>query len=152
MPLSPDELRVIREKATEASIMPGLQNAFDYFGVIPKNRRWSVSGRSPDGQTVAMVFWQHRLNYKTKPISYSHFGWHQLLNHNREPSTMERIQNLIWARDHCDGLLKVIIGVPNDPNDVGRGMKEAFPQPKLIMRLVALDEETGEFFAINVGT
>jgi hypothetical protein len=99
-----------------------------------------------------MVLWQHRLDYTAKPISYSHFGWHQLLNHNDEPSTKERVENLIWARDHCDGLFRVIIAVPVDPNDIERGIADAFPHDRLIMKLVQLDEQTGEFSAVNVGT
>jgi hypothetical protein len=132
--------------------MPGLQRAFDHFGAIPKNIRWSVSGRSPDGQTVVMVLWQHLLDYSTNPISYSHYGWHQLLAHNREPSTKERVENLIWARDHCDGLFNVIIAVPVDPNDIDRGIADAFPHDRLVMKLVQLCEQTGEFRAVNVGT
>ena len=83
--------------------MPGLKRAFGHFGTRPINIRWSVSGRSPDGRTVAMVLWQHRLDYKTKPIPYSHFGWHQLLNHNTEKSTKERVADLLWARDLVGG-------------------------------------------------
>jgi hypothetical protein len=70
-----------------------------------------------------------------------------LLDHNDEPSTKERIENLIWARDHCEGLFNVIIAVPVD-----RGIAEAFPHDRLIMRLVQLNEQTGEFLAVNVGT
>ena len=80
--------------STNEGRMSGLQRAFDRFGVIPKNIRSSLSGRSPNGRTVAMVLWQHRLDYKAKPISYSHFGWRQLLNHNDEPSTKERVEIL----------------------------------------------------------
>ena len=65
---------------------------------------------------------------------------------------MERVQDLIWAREHCDGLFRVIIGVPVDPNDIRRGLAGAHPHDRLIMKVVALDEATGEFFAINVGT
>jgi hypothetical protein len=94
-----------------------------------------------------MVLWKHRLDYRTKPISYSHFGWHQLLEHNREPSTRERIDNLTWAREHCGGLFRVIIAVPIDQNDVARGIAEVYPQDRLVMRVVELNESTGEFRA-----
>jgi hypothetical protein len=126
----------------------GLKRAFDHFGAKPKNIRWSVSGRTPDGRTVVMVLWKHRLDYHSQPISYSHFGWRQLLDHNDEPSAHERVENLKWARDHCDGLFRVIIAVPIDTNDLTRGIAEAFPQPRLIMRLVEIKEQTGEFRAI----
>jgi hypothetical protein len=46
----------------------------------------------------------------------------------------------------------VIIAVPVDPNDISRGIAEAFPHDRLIMKLVQLDEQTGELSAVNVGT
>ena len=34
------------------------KECFDFFGTVPKNPRWSWSGRSPDGKVVAVTFWQ----------------------------------------------------------------------------------------------
>ena len=37
---------------------------FEFFGVVPKNTRWSWSGRSLDGQDVAVTLWQDRFEEK----------------------------------------------------------------------------------------
>ena len=34
------------------------KRCFDFYGVVPKNPRWSWSGRSPYGKVVAVTFWK----------------------------------------------------------------------------------------------
>jgi hypothetical protein len=56
------------------------------------------------------------------------------------------MDNLAWARDHCDGLLKVIIARAKDPNAEPRSIAECFPSA-MVMRLRSLDTDRGAFIA-----
>jgi hypothetical protein len=131
--------------------MAGLAESFQAYGAKLKNPRWSWSARTPDNKVV-MTFWKDRLNYSTKPVSYSNFGSPTLLRRRDQPGNRERIENLKWAHDHCDGLMYVVIVVAIDVNAEPREIAESFPQTRLLMKLTELNEETGEFRAINVGT
>lgn len=64
------------------------------------------------------------------------------------PGNGERLENLKWARDHCDGLFRVVITVAKDEKAHPREIAECYPRD-LLMRLVDLDEATGEFRAIS---
>jgi hypothetical protein len=56
------------------------------------------------------------------------------------------MENLVWAKNHCDGQFRVIIAIPKDPAAHPRSIKECFPS-KMTMRLAHLDIETGAFVA-----
>ena len=120
--------------------------AFAYFGAAGKNSRWSWSARSPDGKTVVLTLWADELNYKSVPISYDCFGSKTAIWSDR-PGNRERLENLIWARDQCDGLFRVVITVAEDVHAEPRAIKQCHPQRDMVMRLVDLDERTGEFRA-----
>lgn len=47
------------------------KECFDYFGVVPKNPRWSWSGRSPAGAEpkIAVTFWQDKFEEQGKRYS-----------------------------------------------------------------------------------
>jgi hypothetical protein len=68
------------------------------------------------------------------------------------PGNRERIEILKWARDRCDGLFRVVITVAKDVSAVPRSIIECFPKHNIVMRLLDLDENTGEFRAENVKT
>lgn len=123
-----------------------LSDAFAHFGAAGTNPRWSWSARSEDGKTVVMTLWQDIFNFKTRPISYDTYD-HGTEVWTDTPRNRERLENLIWARDHCDGLFRVVVTVAEDVNVYPRKIEECFPQEKMVMRLVKLDEETGEFRA-----
>lgn len=57
------------------------------------------------------------------------------------------MDNLVWARDHCDGRFRVIVAKAKDVNSNPRSIEECFPREKLVMRLKRLDLETGNFIA-----
>lgn len=63
------------------------------------------------------------------------------------PGNRERIDNLKWARDHCSGYFRSVISVAENEDRQPRQIKECFPKPEYNMRLVALNEHTGEFLA-----
>jgi hypothetical protein len=130
--------------------MTGLAEAFRAFGAEGKNPRWSWSARTPDGKVV-MTFWKDQMNYSSKPISYSNFGSPTLAYWQDQLGNQERIDNLKHARDHCDGLMHVVIIEAADENAVPRRIARSFPHKRLCMKLTGLNEKTGEFSAVNVG-
>jgi hypothetical protein len=132
--------------------MAGKAEAFSHFGVSAKNDRWSWSARSADGKTVVVTFWKDRFDYKTNPVSYSTFGLDTLPDWIDSLGNRERIENLKWARANCDGILRVVITEAIDVRASPRQIANAYPQERLLMKLVALNEATGEFSAVNVGT
>jgi hypothetical protein len=131
--------------------MTGLAQAFAAFGAAGKNPRWSWSARTPDDQTVVMTFWKDAVDYSSDPISYSTFDNPRLFIWKDKPGNRERIENLKWARDHCNGLMKVVIIEAKDINTEPRSIASCIVQRRMVMKLVELNEETGEFRAVNVG-
>jgi hypothetical protein len=124
------------------------KECFPHYGVKPRNLRWSWSGRSPDGKTVAVAFWQDRfLNGGRVYRSSNHAGdetWFGSAGHT------ELIENLVWARDNCDGLLRIIVGIAKDTKQEPRSTLECFPQDRLVMRITHLDESTCDFVTERV--
>jgi hypothetical protein len=126
----------------------GLAEAFaSYAGAKGKNPRWSWSARTPDGKTVVMTFWKHQFDYKTKPISYAAINETGSDAWLRRPGNSERLENLIYSQDHCDGLLRVVITVAEDVNADPPKIADCFPQPKMQMRITDLKRTTGEWRA-----
>jgi hypothetical protein len=126
-----------------------LSESFARLGTVPKNKRWSWSGRSADGKKVSVTLWQDLFENGTmlyrSIASQSEDGWVGSSGH------LELIENLAWARDHLDGEVSVIIAVAKDRNASPRSIQECFPQPNLIMRVAELDETTGDFALERIG-
>ena len=116
---------------------------FDHYGVKPGNPRWSWSGKSGDGKTVAVTCWQDRFeNGIDLYRSHTHLGeagWQSRPGHN------ELIRNLAWARDNCGGEVRIIVAIPEDPKASPRSIRECFPRADIRMRVVDLDEASGDF-------
>src|ERR1019366_36650 len=93
-----------------------LAEAFAHFNATAKNKRWSCSARSADDKTVAILLWKHLLKFEEKPIMYDYFNRPDLHKWVRSPGNRERVHNLIWARDRCEGLFRVVITVAKDEN------------------------------------
>jgi len=117
--------------------------AFEYFGVVPKNIRWSWSGRSPDGSTVAVRLWQDRFEDGAK--TYRSWTTDVPGSWKSRPGFVELIDNLVFARDHLDGVVSVILLIAKDKKAVPRSIERSSPAPNLKMRVVDLDEEEGTF-------
>ena len=129
--------------------MTGLAEAFRAYGAKGNNPRWSWSARTPDGQVV-MTFWKDLIQRDGSHLSYSIFGRADRLHWKDNPGNSERIENLKWAKDHCEGLMRVVIVVAEDTNANPRSILESYPQKKWLMKLVEFDERTGEFSAVSV--
>ena len=132
--------------------MTGLAEAFAAFGAAGKKPRWSWSARTADNQTVVMTFWKDILRFQDNPISYSLFGDVRLDVWKDHLGNRERIDNIKWARDNCDGLMKVVIITAKDETAREREIADCIVQRRMIMKLVDLNEDTGEFSAVNVGS
>jgi hypothetical protein len=129
----------------------GLAKAFAHFGAKGKNPRWSWSARSMDGKTIVITLWRDGLDFEAKPIVYDTFNRHDLYKWTDTQGNRERIENLIWARDHCDGHFRVVITVAEDVNAYPRKIENCYPKDDWLMKITALDEKTGEFRALKVG-
>jgi hypothetical protein len=66
------------------------------------------------------------------------------------PGHTELIDNLKWARDHCGGELRIIIAIAKDTKASPRSIKECFPQEGLRMRIIELNDSTGDFVAERI--
>lgn len=121
----------------------GHSEAFKYFGVVPKNIRWSWSGRSPDGSTVAVRLWQDRFEDGGKLYRSRHTDvpgeW------KSRPGFVELIDNLAYARDHLEGIVRVILLIAKYKKVSPRSIARSTPQEKLRMRVLELDETEGTF-------
>lgn len=127
----------------------GHSKAFEYFGVVPKNIRWSWSGRSPDGGTVAVRLWQDR--FEDKGRVYRSWQDDEPGEWKSRPGFTELIENLAHARDHLDGVVSVILLIAKDKNARPRSIERSSPAPNLKMRVIELDEEEGTFLLERVG-
>ncbi len=124
--------------------------AFASFGTVCKNHRWSWSGRSGDGKTVALTFWTDGfVDFRARPIIYQDVGWTDPATVNR-PGNRERMENIQWALDNLGGLVRVVVAKAKDPLMEPREIDECYPQPNLIMRIASFDDRTGEWSAHSV--
>jgi len=120
---------------------------FEHFGAICKNPRWSWSARSLDGRTVVMTMWEDEIRWDGPKATYQSRA--RARTRKRAGET-ERLENLKWARDHCDGLVRVVRMTAQDENANPRSIATCYPDNDLVMRVVALDETDGTFRAESI--
>jgi hypothetical protein len=123
--------------------------AFAHFGATMTNVQWSWSARTPDGKTVVLSLWGDRFSWKKRPIEY----------HEREDDpppewiarlgNRERLENLIWAQEHCGRVFRVIMARAKDKNAEPREIEECFPRADLVMRITYI-KPTGQFGAMVI--
>ena len=123
-----------------------LSAAFAAYGAKAKNPRWSWSARSPDGKTVVLALWQE--GFSGKPMRYdgraqdpTKAPW------QATPGNRERIENLIWANDHCEGRFRIVFLKRDKRFDHPWRIEEPFVSENLWMKIMYLDRETGDFTA-----
>ena len=121
---------------------------FAEYGTVPRNPRWSWSGRSPDGKTVSVTFWQDRFErggtlYRSEAHA-SDTKWFG------SPGHKELLDNLEHALAHCGGQLRIIIAMAKDVKAEPRSIAECFPARGLHMRLIHFDRVTGDFAAERI--
>jgi hypothetical protein len=116
---------------------------FAFFGTVPRNTRWSWSGRSEDGRDIAVTLWQDR--FEDKGRIYRSWQSDRPGEWKSRPGFTELIDNLAHARDNNDGMVHVIMAQARDKNATPRSIARCFPHPALKMRVIELDEEQGTF-------
>jgi hypothetical protein len=119
--------------------------AYAYFGATLANPFWSWSARSADESTVVLTWWRDEVDRKGNVLVYDMRNHPRLAEWQDRLGNRERVRNLIWARDHCGGLFRVVWGEA-DKARVRKG-KNYWPDNNLRMRLIELNEQTGEFLA-----
>ncbi|MFP3945251.1 MAG: hypothetical protein ACLFWF_15245 [Alphaproteobacteria bacterium] len=124
--------------------------AFQYFGAKPRNIRWSWSARNEADNLVVLVLWEDRFTREDGVLTYDERLERANVDWTRFPGNSERIKNLEWAREYCNGIFHVIIAKAKDENAGIRRVVECQPDDNLRMRIVDLNEETGEFRAVSV--
>ena len=128
----------------------GLAECFKRYGARGRNARWSWSARSQDEKTIVLTLWKDGISVSNGVTTYDSFDPTGHAPWIDTPGNRERLENLKWARDHCDGLFRVVITVAKDVNSVPRSIAECYPQPNLVMRITDLNEQTGEFRAASI--
>ena len=116
---------------------------FAFYGTVPRNLRWSWSGRSLDGRHVAVTLWQDR--FEDAGRVYRSWQSDRPGEWRSRPGFVELIENLAHARDVLDGFVHVILAQARDTQASPRSTARCFPQEKLKMRVVELDEREGTF-------
>lgn len=120
--------------------------AFAHFGVRLDNVRWSWSGVSADGSTVAVVLWQDAVKGREGQLTYADdeeldARWRERLGHDA------RIRHLAHCRDRLNGRFRAIIARAVDVDADPREIASCFPQEAAVWQLDHLDEDTGAFTA-----
>ena len=127
--------------------MVGKVEAYAALGAALKNERWAWSGHGDDGATVVVTLWSDKL--RAVPGGghrYDLFDAPDLDVWRPKRGNRERIRDLQIARDHADGLFKVVIGRANEAGDA-MAEGSVYEASTIVMRLIDLDESTGEFSA-----
>lgn len=124
-----------------------LAEAFAVFGTYPDNPRWSWSAVSPDLKAVAVTIWENEVGVDG---SIDVFGNPSLADWTSKPGNRERIRNLKIAHDNCGDLFHVIWVTARDLNENPWTIAGRYPEEHFMMKLVELDEVTGEFSALLV--
>ena len=131
--------------------MVGKLEAYAALGAVLKNERWAWSGHSADEATVVVTLWADKL--RAVPgggFRYDLFDASDLEDWRTKRGNRERIRDLALARDRRDGLFKVVMGRANEAGDAMTEGSVYEARPDLTMRLIELDEGTGEFSAESV--
>ena len=114
--------------------------AFEYFGTKQKNPRWSWSARSEDGNTVVVTLWQdHFIDGGRKYLGQGITTLKTRLGHT------ELMENLRWALDNCDGVVRAVMAVAKDTKADPRSIAKCFPHPTLRMRIVEFEPDKRRF-------
>lgn len=129
-----------------------LTAAFAHFGAVPKNVLYAWSAVSPDGGTVVLTWWEDEVERRNGKLAYdtrnNSYNSPNIWGNRR--GNRERTKNLIHARDYCGELFRIVWVTAADPRDTVRKIVARRPDDTLRMRLIELDEETGQFLAEEV--
>jgi hypothetical protein len=95
---------------------------------------------------VVVGLWRDEFDYKAEPVSYQpNPATNDIWRH--KPGNRERIAHLIHARDSNGGIFRVVVMSAVDTFADPREVSEAYPRDNMFMRLIELNEATGDFRA-----
>ena len=125
-----------------------LASAFAHFdGAKADNPVWGWSAITADRSSVVLTIWRDQVLPDGSVDFYDH---PKLVLWRNARGNKSRIAHLKAARDECDGLFRVVWVTAKDPKAHPRSIAAREPDPMLVMRLTALNEQTGEFRATPV--
>jgi hypothetical protein len=123
------------------------QDAFRYFGVTLRNGRNAWSGRNEERKKVAVTVWPNYFDESGKEPTYRFAARTPLGEYRNGRKWL--IEDLQYARDHCDGYLHVVWCEAKDstvrPWQIDR--KKTKPHQWMLLKLEDLDAVTAEFTA-----
>lgn len=128
--------------------MSTLSDAFAFFNTKLRNARLDLSTRSEADKMVVVALWRDRFDYSKRPtVTYSLSRTGAPDEWLDQPGNRTRLEDLRWAREHCEGRFRVVVIEAANPLAEPRAVSSASPQQLMVMKLTELDEETGEFTA-----
>jgi hypothetical protein len=116
------------------------RQAFSAFGTKPR-RRHSWSARSIDGRIVTVTLWRHELLGRAGGIVCCRHAWGDW---HRGASSREFFDDLKWAVENGDGLVRVVV-VVKDRQALRPRTLECYAARNLVMRVTHVDVEAGAF-------
>ncbi|EAS50778.1 hypothetical protein SI859A1_00903 [Aurantimonas manganoxydans SI85-9A1] len=127
--------------------------AFGSYGVKLKNVRWSWSAKATDDSLVVLTFWKDKLLFDkaTKTYSYDDSAWEAADEVNR-PGNSERREYIRLALAKLGGVVRVVVATAEDTKARPRKIASAHPLPRVLMKIVEFDDETGQFKAHSIPT
>ncbi len=120
--------------------------AFGHFGVQLENVRWSWSGISSDGKTVALVLWQDVVKGRSGELRY-HDNEDLEAEWRQRTGAKRRIEHIKYAVDRLPGRFRAVIAKAVDTTADPRQIEKCFPQENVIWEIDFFDETTGAFTA-----
>jgi hypothetical protein len=121
--------------------------AFKEFGTTPRNVNWSWSSRNEATKTVVVTLWQDEFDYRVGSSGKKepHYAATRVWDAARKSNGMkEMFDNLQWALDNCDGVVRVIMAKAKDTTARPRSIAECFPW-SVRMRVTSVDHSTASF-------
>jgi hypothetical protein len=125
-----------------------LSRCFEHFGALCANS-FSRSAISKDGRTVVVAMWEDEFGRDGNRITYE-TRYRPAPRGKRRGADSEWAANLIWARTHCDGLVRVVVLTAMDVTANPRTILYCHPDESLIMRITHLDVGAGLLRAESV--
>jgi hypothetical protein len=92
-------------------------------------------------KTVAVCFWKDRLRNENGKLAYV-IPETPTAGERQRPGLKQRMKDLEFARDHCGGLVHIIILIAKDVNAQTRSIADCYPT-SMVMKVVELDPKTG---------
>ena len=117
--------------------------AFAHYGTKPSNIRNSWSAVNEETGTVVVTLWQDEFEGRPPHLVYDHPGYDPNDPDSR-PGYAEMMRHLQWALEHCDGLVRTIVAIPEQGPD-GKRIGDCTPRDNLLMSIAHLDTAIGAF-------